>query len=506
MAGRFDALTDAGQSALFSVRDIKKSFGGTIALGGVSFDVHSGEIAALLGENGAGKSTLIKIMAGVFRADAGEMRFKGELLNTAAAHGRIAFIHQDLGLIPWMTVSENIMLGTSYKRRFGLIDWKGAAADAANALAIVGGDIHADDRVGDLTRTERSLVAISRALASKAELVVLDEPTASLPQPEVDRLHEVLRRLRSRGVGIIYVSHRLDEVYALTDRVVVLRDGRVAANRNTKGFDSKDLVQAIIGRPHDQVFVRPDAPVSPGTVLDVRSMTAGEVGPVSFTVGKGEIVGLVGLRGAGQDAIGRVLFGVAHRDDGEVTLDGQDYSARDPLEAIRSGVLMVAGDRNAESVAHGMSVRENMFLNPSASGRGLMEFRAPGTEVEEARRLGANVRLRPNEPSAHIETLSGGNQQKVVMARWMRIGGRLLILEDPTAGVDVGAKAEIYRLIGEATDRGLGVLLISTDFEEVTAICHRVHVFVSGRIIAGMQSSQLSVEALVNAASLSAAA
>jgi ribose transport system ATP-binding protein len=503
MAGR---VLTASDRPLFAVTGLRKKFGGTIALGGVSFDVSVGEIVALLGENGAGKSTLIKIIAGVFRADEGAMHFRDEPLTDANRRGRIAFIHQDLGLLPWMTVSENIMLGTSYPRRFGLIDWKSAAAEASKALAIVGGDLDPDDRVGDLTRTERSLVAIARALASKAELIVLDEPTASLPQSEVERLHAVLRVLRARGVGMIYVSHRLDEVYALTDRIVVLRDGQVAACRSTAGFDPKDLVRAIIGQPLEQVFVRPRMPERQDIVLDAKDLVSGDVGPVSFNVGAGEILGLVGLRGAGQDAIGKALFGIGRRDGGKVRLGGQAYAATGPLDAIRNGVLMVAGDRNADSIAHGLNVRENMFLNPTVAGRNLLDFRSTGAEDREARQLGARVRLRPNDPATPIETLSGGNQQKVVMARSMRIGGRLLILEDPTAGVDVGAKAEIYRLIGEATGRGLAVLLISTDFEEVTAICHRVHVFVGGRIVTEMHAADLSVEELVKAASLSAAA
>jgi len=488
---------------LFEVSGVRKKFGGTVALSDVSFDVSAGEIVALLGENGAGKSTLIKIMAGVFRADDGTMLFKGEPLTATNRAGRIAFIHQDLGLIPWMTVSENMMLGTRYRRRFGLIDWRNAREQAREALAIVGGDLDPDDRVGDLTRTERSLVAIARALATKAELIVLDEPTASLPQSEVERLHEVCRNLRQRGVGMIYVSHRLDEVYALTDRVIVLRDGRVAANRHTHGFEPKDLVHAIIGRPHDQVFVRPEAPATPREILSMDSVIAGDVGPVSINLGRGEIVGLVGLRGAGQDVVGKALFGVERADRGEVRLDGAPYAAIDPLDAIRKGVLMVAGDRNAESIAPGLTIRENMFLNPTASGRSLMSIRTGASEDRETQELGARISLRPNDPAAPIETLSGGNQQKVVMARWMRIGGKVLILEDPTAGVDVGAKAEIYKLLGDAVSHDLGVLLISTDFEEITAICHRVYVFVNGRITAEMKADELSVAALVNVASLS---
>jgi ribose transport system ATP-binding protein len=491
---------------LLEIAGIGKRFGGTVALRDVSLSVAAGEIVALLGENGAGKSTLIKIMAGVFQADAGSLHFKGAPLAAAVKARSIAFIHQDLGLIPWMTVAENMMLGTRYLSRAGLIDWKAGRAQARKALLEVGGDIDPDDRIEGLSRTDKSLVAIARALASNAELIVLDEPTASLPQSEVDRLHEVLRTLSRRGVGMIYVSHRLDEVYALCGRVVVLRDGVVAASASTGEISADALVQAIIGRPHEQVFIRPPLPLDPPTVLTLDKLGVGPVGPVDLVLRRGEVVGLVGLRGAGQDAVGKALFGTGKALSGRIALDGRAYAATDPLDAIRQGVLMVAGDRNAESIATGLTVRENMFINPIASGRGLLGLRSAASEAREAERLGAAVRLRPNVPSAPIEALSGGNQQKVVMARWMRIGGKVLILEDPTAGVDVGAKAEIYRLLADALKTGLGVLLISTDFEEVTAICHRACVFRAGRIVAELPGQELSVARLLNTASLSPAA
>ncbi len=504
---RLDGNSNADHPAdLLRVSGIGKRFGGTIALREVSFSVSKGEIVALLGENGAGKSTLIKIMAGVFPADSGSLQFGDDTVQSAAKSGRIAFIHQDLGLIPWMTVAENMMLSTRYPRRGGLIDWRAGRERARRALAEIGGDIDPDDRVEMLSRTDKSLVAIARALASNAELIVLDEPTASLPQSEVDRLHEVLRTLRSRGVGMIYVSHRLDEVYALCDRVVVLRDGIVAATARTAEIAAGDLVQAIIGRPHEQVFVRPPAPHDRVDILNLEGVGLEAVGPVDLTLRRGEVVGLVGLRGAGQDVIGKALFGMERVVSGRISLCGKAYSARDAFDAISKGVLMVAGDRNAESVAQGMTVKENMFLNPVAAGRGLLDLRSSGSEEREAETLGAKVRLRPNLPSAPIETLSGGNQQKVVMARWMRIGGKVLVLEDPTAGVDVGAKAEIYRLLADALDTGLGVLLISTDFEEVTAICHRAYVFRAGKVVAELSEAELSIANLLNTASLSSAA
>ena len=486
---------------ILEFRGITKRFGGTLAVDDVHLEVRPGEILALLGENGAGKSTLIKILAGVHAPDAGEMRVRGEAYAPGRGGGSIAFIHQDLGLIDWMTVAENIALAQGFPRRFGLIDWRAVEQRAEHSLARVAAGIHPEQRVQDLTRTEKSLVAIARALDVQADLLVLDEPTASLPKDEVEILFQALRGLRARGVAMIYVSHRLDEVYAIADRLAVLRDGRLVAVRETAATDPGELVRLIIGRPPEAVFVRPPRQAGEA-VLQLQGVVVEEVGPLDLTLEAGEILGLVGLRGAGHEAVGRVLFGLLPPDRGAIRLRGTSPDLDAPPDAIRHGICFVAGDRNADSIAPGLCVRENMFLNPRASGRGLLAWRAPAEEAEETVQLGDGVGLQPNDPAAPIETLSGGNQQKVVMARWMRIGGSVLALEDPTAGVDVGAKAEIYRLLADAVGRGLAVLLIATDFEEVAEICHRALVFRNGRIVAELKGASLTHEQLVHAASL----
>ncbi|MGH6944379.1 MAG: sugar ABC transporter ATP-binding protein, partial [Geminicoccaceae bacterium] len=401
----------------------------------------------------------------------------------------------------WMTVAENIAMAQGFPRQYGLIDWRAVERRARRSLALVADGIEPEARVQDLTRTEKSLVAIARALGAKADVLVLDEPTASLPRDEVETLFEVLRSLKARGVAMIYVSHRLDEVYAIADRLAVLRDGRLVAIQNTAATAPGDLVRLIIGRPPEAMFVRPSRREG-DALLGFDGVVVNEVGPLDFTIGAGEIVGLAGLRGAGQEVVGRVLFGLLPLDGGRVRLHGETLDLMTPPSSIRHGICFVAGDRNADSIAQGLCVRENMFINPRACGRGLLDWRAPIDEAEETVRLGGGVGLQPNDPAAPIETLSGGNQQKMVMARWMRIGGRVLALEDPTAGVDVGAKADIYRLIADAVARGLAVLLISTDFEEVAQICHRALVFRGGRIVAELGGSSLSLEQLVHVASL----
>jgi ribose transport system ATP-binding protein len=488
------------RQAILSFHGMTKRFGGTLAVDRIDLDLYPGEILALLGENGAGKSTLIKMLAGVYTPDAGQIRRNGRPYD-AGKDTSIAFIHQDLGLIEWMTVAENIAMAQGFAKRLGLIDWQAVDRRARESLALVADGIQPEQRVQELSRTEKSLVAIARALGARAEVLVLDEPTASLPQDEVETLFAVLRSLKGRGVAMIYVSHRLDEVYAIADRLAVLRDGRLVAVQETAATAPGDLVRLIIGRPPEAVFVRPPRQAGEA-LLRFTGVVAEGVGPLDLAIEAGEIVGLAGLRGAGQEAVGRLLYGLLPLERGAIRLAGERLDLASPHEAIGRGICFVAGDRNADSIAPGLSLRENMFLNPGAAGRGPLAWRAPADEAEETCRLGARVALQPNDPAAPIETLSGGNQQKLVMARWLRIGGRVLALEDPTAGVDVGAKAEIYRLLADAVGHGLAVLLISTDLEEVAAICHRALVFRAGRIVRELQADRLSLEQLIHVASL----
>ena len=499
------AIDAFSASPVLSLRGMNKAFGGTQAVADVDLDLNRGEILALLGQNGAGKSTVIKMLAGVYAPDAGTMLLDGAPYDPHTNRHGIAFIHQDLGLFEWMTVGENIAIAQGYRRRLGLIDWKHVEETARRSLSLIAHDIDPRLRVSDLTRTEKSLVAIARALGVNARVLVLDEPTASLPQSEVELLFRVLRQLKASGVSMIYVSHRLDEIFAISDCLVVLRDGKLVDARRTADATPEGLIGAIIGRPPESVFVRPPAP-GHDPVLVCEALASGDVGPLTFHVNRGEIIALAGLRGTGQETVGRALIGVEPITQGSVTLSGKPLDTRNPEVAIDCGLGFVAADRVADSVAHGMSVRENMFINPHASGRGLLAWRSAASEATETRALGRTVGLSPNAPEAPIETLSGGNQQKVVIARWMRIGSEVLVLEDPTAGVDVGAKAEIYRLLAGALAKGQAIILISTDFEEVAAVCHRALVFRGGRIVSELTAGELSIEAITRATSLDTAA
>ncbi len=485
---------------------VVKSFGGTRALKGVSLKVGRGEVVALLGENGAGKSTLIKVLGGIHRPDQGGVFIDGVAYAHEAGRAggqKVAFIHQDLGLIEWMSVAENIAMALGYAKKGLRIDWTATEGRADRALKLVEAEFPATARVSSLTRTQKSLVAIARALAAECDYLVLDEPTASLPADEVERLFSALRPLKLRGVGMIYVSHRLDEIFQIADRVAVLRDGQLVGMRPIEHTSSEELVSLIVGRKTREIN-RP--PVQDGpAILQVERLATPAVGPVSFDIKRGELLGLAGLRGAGHEDIGRALFGVtAH--GGRVTLDGTEPDLTNAHSAMRSGIGLVARDRVGESVAAGLTIRENVFLNPSAAGRKLLSFLSARREDQMARAIGKRVGLSPNDPTLSIEALSGGNQQKVVVGRWLDTGRRLLVTEDPTAGVDVGAKAEIYHLLYQALASGMGVLVVSTDFEEIAAICHRAIVFSRGLPVAELTGVGLSTESLIQAASAGEAA
>ncbi|MFE9442184.1 sugar ABC transporter ATP-binding protein [Streptomyces sp. NPDC006602] len=491
-----------GQDPLVWIRGLGKRFGGTRALTEVDLDVRCGAVLALLGPNGAGKSTLIKVLAGVHRADEGEVTVAGHPLGTAAASRHMAFIHQDLGLVEWMTVAENIALGTGYPRRRGLISWRTARTRCVEALEIVAGHLAPDARIADLTRAERSLVAIARALSSRAELVVLDEPTASLPAADCARLFDVLRRLCDRDHGIIYVSHRLDEVYQVADSFAVLRDGRIISQGRLAGHSPARLVQDIVGRDPAR---RPPAAAVPGpeapAVLRLDGVRTENAGPVDLRLRPGEILGMVGLIGAGHMDLGRALAGVRPFVGGRVLLDGRPYRPRTVAAAVGAGVGFVTSNRLEEGCAAELTVRENLLANPRADGMPGPRWISPRRERATATALVERFRVHPLDSETPIAVLSGGNQQKVMLGRWLHRKRRLLILEEPTAGVDVGAKAEIYRLLDEELAAGLAVLLISTDFEEVANVCHRALVFVRGTVAAELTGEALTVTRLTHTAS-----
>jgi ribose transport system ATP-binding protein len=499
---------------LLQFRGVGKRFGGTQAVDDVSFDVHAGEVLALLGENGAGKSTLIKLLAGIHRPDAGQMLFDGQpesdWRSSDPLRQPVAFIHQDLGLVEWMTVAENVALGMGYPRMFGwkhgLVDWRAADVRARRVLARVGCDIDPGRRVFSLTRAEKSLLAIGRALEVKARLLVLDEPSASLPAADVQRLFEVLRELRRQGVGMIYVSHRLDEVMQLSDRAAVMRDGRLVGVRRTADSSEAELVELIVGKAlaADERLAAPAAAHTEAPLIELRGAVAGNAGPVDLSLRRGEILGLVGLRGAGHDAIGRALFGCEPLVAGHLCVAGQRRTLSRPAQAIAAGIGYTAGERLEQNLAGSMSVQENLFPNPRLHGEHGFDAGRRRRELQKARQLAERFDINPRAPQALVQQLSGGNQQKVVLARWEALALPVQVLEEPTAGVDVGAKRQIYALLRRRAGEGAGLVVVSTDYEEVATVCNRVLVFRAGRIAAELRGDDINIAHLLALSSGSA--
>ncbi|NUW41872.1 sugar ABC transporter ATP-binding protein [Nonomuraea rhodomycinica] len=510
----------AGPEPLVRVRGVRKRFGGTPALDGVDLDLARGSVLALVGCNGAGKSTLIKILAGVHRADAGEVTVAGHPLGGREAAERMSFVHQDPALVEWMSVAENVALGAGYPLRGGLISRRAARRRCGEALDAVGARIDPGERAGDLTRAERSLVAVARALARDTEVIVLDEPTASLAAADRERLFAVLRELRGRGRGIVYVSHRLGEVRELADSVAVLRDGRVVrqgplddggrpARRGPAGGGGHDrsdgadgggpddLVRAMVGgEPAVHLRARREAGE---VVLSVRALRTELAGPVSFELRAGEAIGLTGQAGAGHVDVGRALAGARPVVGGRVLLGGRPFRPRSAPEAVAAGVGMVAGDRMEEGAAPGLSVRENVLANPRLRGGSPLTWLGPRRERERATALLACLGVRPTGTELPFTALSGGNQQKALVGRWLWTGRRVLVLEEPTAGVDVAARPEIHRLLDAALRDGLAVLLVSADAEEIAHVCDRALVLADGSVIAELTGDALTVTGVTRA-------
>lgn len=486
------------KSALLEVRNLDKSFYATHAANNVSFSVNQGEVVALLGENGAGKSTVIKMLAGVYRPDSGDVYMDGQKLSLDGTSSEIAFVHQTLGLIEWMTVAENIAQTIGYPKKMGLISPSAMNQQAVEVLKIVGGGIDPDARIFNLTRTDRSLLAIARALIQKPKILVLDEPTASLPASDVERLFEVLKDLQSTGVGIIYVSHRLDEVYEVADRAVIMRNGAVVADREVKTLPKAELVSLIVGH---EVLETQFA--SPGNEIQIslKDFMSSGIGPLTLDIYKGEVIAFCGLRGAGQDEIGRAIAGVLSDVSGSISSGTQRLAYSKVSDAVKNGIGFSTSNREIEAVAIGMSVKENLFLNPLLWGRRIWQMTNLKKERADAFPHLDKFGVRPRDPDLSLDTLSGGNQQKVILARWFGLDFKVMVLEEPTMGVDIGAKADIYGLFGDVTRSGTSLIIISTDMEEVVRVANRAVVFFQGKPVKVVEKNEISFNNLISLAS-----
>jgi rhamnose transport system ATP-binding protein len=492
-------------SPLLSASLITKSYAGVRALSGVSFDLYAGEVHALVGENGAGKSTLIKVMTGAVPADSGTLSVAGRPVAamspaTSRALG-IAAIYQQPALFPHLTVAENIAFALEPSAVWRRIDWSRRRREARDLLARVGADLDADRLVTSLSMPEQQLVEIAKAIGSSASVLIMDEPTASLSGPEVERLFEVIARLRSEKVGIVYISHRLEEILSIADRVTVLRDGRTVGTHARAGLQRSALISLMIGRELSAIFPKRRVPLG-DVALQLRNVTSASAGiqDVSLEVRSGEIVGLAGLVGSGRTELAHTVFGLTPIDSGEVLVHGRSVRVRSPGDAIDAGIGYLPEDRKQHGVVPEMAVDQNVSLaNLTSVARSGLVDRA--RERSQAQRYVDQLRIKTGSVASEVESLSGGNQQKVALARWLAISPKVLILDEPTQGVDVGSKSEIHALMQELAERGLAVLMISSELPEILGMSDRVAVMRAGTI-AGVLSREDATQERVLAMAL----
>jgi ribose transport system ATP-binding protein len=492
------------------MRGITKSFPGVRALDGVSFDVRAGEVHALVGENGAGKSTLMKILAGAQRADSGEIIVDGNRATIdgprAAEQLGIGMIYQEFNLVPYLGAIENIVLGNE-PTRGPFLDAAGAAEVAAKVLADLGVALPLDRAVRTLSVAQQQTVEIAKALARKARLIVMDEPTASLTDREIDALFTLIRGLRERGVAFVYISHRLEELPKIADRITVLRDGRAIETHPASELSRDELIHLMVGRPLDAHF--PDLPVvavdAPVVLrVDHLGVAAAHVHDVGFEVHAGEIVGLAGLVGAGRTEIVRAISGADVPTEGSVDIDGRRVVVRNPRSAIRAGIALIPEDRKSQGLVLGMNVRENTTLAhlDAYSPAGFIDRRAERAIAQEEI---ANLNIRTPSEEQLVRNLSGGNQQKVVLAKWLIGDAKAYLFDEPTRGIDVGAKAEIYTLMLALLKRGAAIVMVSSELPEVLGMSHRVLVVRDGAIRAEFSRADATPAKVIAAATGAAA-
>ncbi len=502
------APADSSAHAL-ELRKVVKTFGAVVALRSGTLALDNGSIHALVGENGAGKSTLVKIIAGLYQPDSGDFLLNGEPVtfsSTAQAKAAgIAVIYQEPTLFPDLTVTENIFMGRQPLRSFGRIDRKAMHTEALALFRRLGVKINPDRPARGLSIADQQIIEIAKAISLDARVLIMDEPTAALSGVEVDRLFAVARSLRDEGRALLFISHRFDEVFALCDVVTVMRDGSYIATEKIADTDVDTIVRQMVGRDVADLFPKQEATIG-DVVLDVRGLTsAGVFDDISFQVRSGEIVGLAGLVGAGRSEVARAVFGVDGYDTGTVTLTGTRIPGRNPAAAMRAGLALVPEDRRKEGLVIGASVAENLTIaiRQRLAAGGL--FITGRRENAASRVWASRLEVKSSALDAEVGTFSGGNQQKVVLAKWLATEPKVLIVDEPTRGIDIGTKAEVHRLLSQLAGEGMGILMISSELPEVLGMADRVLVMREGRITATIERADATAEFVMRAATGAAA-
>ena len=496
----------AAAPAALGAHGIAKRYGGTHALRGVSIELHAGEVHAIAGENGAGKSTLTHVLTGAIAADAGHITMAGERVALRdplqAQELGVRMVHQHDTLVPHLSVTENILLGHMPRRRYtGLIDWPAAHRQAQSVLDSLGyPELAGRGLASALSPSMRQMVEIAKALSVRPRVLILDEPSAALAQQDMERLFAMVRRLRDGGAAIVYISHRLDEIFELADRVTVLRDGAVTGSLAVADIDKAGLIRLMVGRDIENLFPQRAPRPKPAALRVLGLGREGVFEGVSFDVGQAEVVGMYGLVGSGRTEVARCVFGADRRSQGSMSWQGQAFDPHSPGDALRAGVALLTEDRLGDGLVRGMSIRDNATLAslPADCRWGVLNRRH---QLQRVQGQVQDLAIRPTDIERDVATLSGGNQQKVVLAKWLLAKARLLILDEPTRGVDIAAKRDIYEVISRLVDAGTSVLLISSDLPEVLGLSDRVLVMREGRLVGGFTRQQASEESLLRCAS-----
>lgn len=487
---------------LLEVQNISKSFPGVRALADVSFAARTGEVHALVGENGAGKSTLMKILAGVYQPDAGHIFWEGQpilLHNPAEAQRRgISIIYQEFNLLPDLTVAENILLNREPRNRFGFIDWKALNARTHELMGLLETDIDPEVLVSELSVAQQQLVEIVKALAIDARLIIMDEPTAALNPTEVGHLFNTIQRLKSRGNAIIFISHRLDEIFRISEHITVLKDGQLAGSAPAAELSREEVVRLMVGRQLQDIFPPATKPTDTAPLLEAHGLVTPHLHGVTFNLYAGEIVGVAGLEGHGQRELARALFGLEPIHSGEIFIYRQLVKLRSPGDAIRSGIAFISDDRKIEGLALNLCVRENAAL-PNLNEFSRMGIVSDQTERQAVNKIVDQLAVKTPSIEQEVRLLSGGNQQKTVLSKWLIGKPRILVFVEPTRGIDVGAKVEIYRLMHQLASEGASVLMVSSDLLELLGMSSRVLVMRNGTI-AGELPGDTTEEAVMLAA------
>lgn len=478
---------------LLKMSNITKDFPGVRALDRVSFEVKPGEVQALVGENGAGKSTLIKILAGVEKADAGEIYLhdkKTELHSPRHAQNLgISVIYQEFNLVPQLSVSDNIFLGKEFSNRLGLINQKRQKKLSADILSNLGIELNVELPVAKLSLAQQQMVEIAKAVSSEAVILAMDEPSATLTSSELSNLFALIRRLKASGMGVIYISHRLDEVFEIADRLTVLRDGMKIASLRIDEIDRESLIEVMVGRKIGDEFPK-RRPAIKDELLKVENLRRdGVIENISFTLRQGEILALTGLVGSGRTEVARTIFGADKLASGEIYLEGKRLKIHSPSDAIKSGISLLSEDRKSEGLILNMNLRQNISL-ANLSTLTKLGFIKKSAERQTAKEYISNLNIKTPSTEQLVRNLSGGNQQKVVLAKWLFTKAKVLIFDEPTRGIDVGSKVEIYNLINQLAERGLGILMISSELPEVLGMSDRILVMRQGRIVADLPTTE----------------